>query len=267
MNSNTVKMNTLLAKVDHSAAVYNKEVNEYADYFKKSQGAFRGEKKTYTPREGYSDDPTKQGTTVVQTTVKEQFDWFGNVAKNYLNELFQVEATNSLGAKKVELVVDGVSFGELTALDLMRLKSVLTSKELVSMYERIPVYSDSEVWTPSTNAEYKGREVLETEMVKGVTRTTETEDVILKDPNINPSNIPENYRAAVVQKRKTVEIGDYTHQKFTGEWSQRQKAELLNRRSQLLKAVIAALKEVNDQEAQAANLDVNALVDYLHFGK
>ena len=158
-------------------------------------------------------------------------------------------------------------FGELTALDLMRLKSILTSKELVTMYERIPVYSDSEVWTPSKNVEYKDREVLETEMQKGVTRTTETEDVILKDPNINPANIPENYRAAVVQKKKTVETGDYTFQKFTGEWSQRQKADLLDRRSRVLKAVIAALKEVNDQEVMAENLNVDALVDFIHFGK
>ena len=104
-------------------------------------------------------------------------------------------------------------------------------------------------------------------MLKGVTRTTETEDVILKDPNINPANIPENYRAAVVQKKKTVETGDYTFQKFTGEWSQRQKADLLDRRSCVLKAVIAALKEVNDQEVMAENLNVDALVDFIHFGK
>ena len=40
------KMNVVLAKVDHSASVYAKEVNEYAQYFKNAQGAFRGEKKT-----------------------------------------------------------------------------------------------------------------------------------------------------------------------------------------------------------------------------
>ena len=57
------KMNVVLAKVDHSASVYAKEVNEYAQYFKNAQGAFRGEKKTYIPREGYPDDPTKKGVT------------------------------------------------------------------------------------------------------------------------------------------------------------------------------------------------------------
>lgn len=260
-------MNVLLASVDHSASVYNKEVAEYGEYFRKSQSAFRGEKKTFTPREGYNEDPSKMGTVNVQTTVNEQFDWFTNIAKTYLTELFQVEATNSVGAKKVELVVDGISFGELTALDLMRLKNVLTSKELVTMYERIPVYSDSEVWTPSTDPNYNGRDVLETAMVKGVTRTTETEERILKDPNIDPANLPANYRAAVVSVRKTVETGDYTHQKFTGEWSQKQKADLLNRRSKLLKAVIAALKEVNDQEVVPENLEVGKLLDYIHYGK
>ena len=261
------KMNVVLAKVDHSASVYAKEVNEYAQFFTNAQGAFRGEKKTYIPREGYPDDPTKKGVTAVQTTVSEQLDWFKNIATNYLNEVFSVEATNSMGARKVELVVDGHSFGELTALDLMRLKSILTSKELVTMYERIPVYSDSEIWKPTNNAEYGNREILENELVKGVSRTTETTEEILRDPNIDPANIPANYRAAVVQRKKTVEIGDYTHQRFTGEWSQKQRADLLARRSKLLKAVIAALKEVNDQEAIEPNLDTNALIDYIHYGK
>ena len=75
------------------------------------------------------------------------------------------------------------------------------------------------------------------------------------------------FRSAVVQRKKTVEIGDYTHQRFTGEWSQKQRADLLARRSKLLKAVIAALKEVNDQEAIEPNLDTNALIDYIHYGK
>lgn len=265
--ANTTKMNVMLAKVDHSASVYNKELAEYANYFKKSQGAFRGEKKTFVPRDGYSEDPTKMGTTQVQTTVKEQLDWFTDIAKNYFDEVFSVEATNSLGAKTVELVVDGKSFGNLTALDLMRLKSILTSKELSNMYENIPVYSDSENWTPTDSADYAGREILETAMLKGVTRTTETEERILKDPNIDPNNIPANYRAAVVSVRKTVETGDYTVQKFSGEWSQKQKADLLNRKSKLLKAVIAALKEVNEQDAADSNLNSEALLNYINYGK
>ena len=263
---NIIKMNTLLAKVDHSQAVFNKEMSAYAALFKNKQGMFRGERKTYTPREGYPEDPTKQGTTAVQSTVNEQLDWFADkVAINYLTEQFSVEATNSLGAKKVPLIVDGINFGELTALDLMRLKSILTSGPLDLMYETLPVRSDSEVWTKA-DGDYAGREVFCTPMLKGVTRTTESEEVILKDPNLDPAHLPANYNAKITVKKKTVEIGDYTMQKFSGEWTQTQKAQLLDRKSRLLNAVIAALKEVNDVEAAQSNLDVKAMLNFIHKG-
>jgi hypothetical protein len=266
MQQNQIKMNTLLAKVDHSQAVFNKEITAYAVLFKNKQGMFRGERKTYAPREGYPEDPTKQGTTSVQSTVNEQLDWFADkVAVNYLNEQFAVEATNSLGAKKVPLIVDGINFGELTALDLMRLKSILTSTSLDQMYETLPVRSDSEVWTKA-DGDYANREVFCTPMLKGVTRTTESEEVILKDPNLDPAHLPANYNAKTTVKKKTVEIGDYTMQKFSGEWTQTQKAQLLDRKSRLLNAVIAALKEVNDVEAAQSNLDVKALLNFIHKG-
>ena len=261
-----LKMNTLLAKVEHSASVFNAQIGHLANYFKTKQGAFRGEKKTYIPREGYPEEPSKMGTTKVMSTVKEQLDYFKDITKKYMTELFSVEATNSAGARKVELVVGNHSFGEMTALDLMRLKSLLTSKELQAVYDNIPVYSDTEAWSRSDDQDYVNREILETPLIQGVSRTTETEEVILRDPNIDPQNIPANYRAAVVSKRKTVEIGDYTLQRFSGEWSQRQKAELLARKSELLKAVIAALKEVNDGEVEQPNVDVDAILNFIHEG-
>ena len=67
-------------------------------------------------------------------------------------------------------------------------------------------------------------------------------------------------------KSRTVETGDYTQQTFTGEWTQRQRAELLRRRSQLLAAVIEALKVVNDVAVEKPNLNVDELVNYLYKG-
>ena len=104
-------------------------------------------------------------------------------------------------------------------------------------------------------------------MLTGVTRTTETEEVILKDPNIDPEHLPSNYRAQVTVKKKTIETGDYTTQKFSGEWTQTQKAELLARKSRLLNAVIVALKEVNEQECAKTNLDSDTLLSYIFKGK
>lgn len=262
-----MKMNTLLAKVEHGTAQFNKMIQDYLRFFDKSQGAFQGIKKTYKARDGYMDNPSKMGTTKVITTVDEKLDWFESQAVPTLKEIFSVEATNSRGAQTIELVVDGVSFGHLTALDLMRLKTLLTKKELEAMYSAIPVRSDAEVWEDCDDAEYAGREVYQSLMQVGVDRTTEKEEVILKDPNINSEKLPANYNAKTTIKSRTVEIGDYTVQKFTGEWTQRQRAELLRRRSQILAAVIQALKEVNDTESSQPNLDVEALINFLHNGK
>lgn len=261
------KMNTLLAKVEHGASRFNKMISDYGAFFKKNQGAFQGIKKTFVPRDGYAEDSRYLGSTKVVTTVGEKFDWFEQQAIPYLKDLFSVEATNSKGANKVELVVDGKSFGFLTALDLMRLKSLLSKKEWDDMYVNIPVRSDAEVWEPCTDQEYEGREIFQTPMSKGVTRTTETEEVILKDPNLDPQKLPANYNAKTTLKKKTVETGDYTLQKFTGEWTQRERAELLRRRSQILAAVIEALKEVNDLPAEKENLNVESLINFLHTGK
>lgn len=260
-------MNTLLAKVEHGSSRFSKMIGDYLAFFKGKQGAFAGIKKTHVPREGYTEDKSCIANTKVITTVGEKLEWFEQQSIPFLKELFAVEATNSKGANTVELVVDGISFGHLTALDLMRLKTLLTKKEWVEMYENIPVRSDAEVWEPCTDSEYEGREIFQTPMLKGVTRTTESEEVILKDPNINPDKLPANYNARTTIKKKVVETGDYTLQNFTGGWTQRQKAELLRRRSQLLAAVVEALKEVNDTVSEKPNLNVETLVNFLHHGK
>lgn len=260
-------MNTLLAKVEHGSSRFSKMIGDYLAFFKGKQGAFAGIKKTHVPREGYTEDKSCIANTKVITTVGEKLEWFEQQSIPFLKELFAVEATNSKEANTVELVVDGISFGHLTALDLMRLKTLLTKKEWVEMYENIPVRSDAEVWEPCTDSEYEGREIFQTPMLKGVTRTTESEEVILKDPNINPDKLPANYNARTTIKKKVVETGDYTLQNFTGGWTQRQKAELLRRRSQLLAAVVEALKEVNDTVSEKPNLNVETLVNFLHHGK
>lgn len=260
-------MNTLLAKVEHGAAQFNRMVGDYFTFFKNKQGMFEGIKKTFKPREGYQEDARYMGTTKVATTVDEKLQWFEENAVPYLKNLFSIESTNSKGAKKVELKVGNVSFGFLTALDLMRLKTVLTKKEWEEMYNNIPVRSDAEVWEPCTDGEYAGREIFQTPMQTGVTRTTESEEVILKDPNLDPAKLPANYNAKTTIKKRTVETGDYTLQKFTGAWTQRQRAELLRRRSQLLAAVIEALKEVNDVESEDPNLDVEGMINFLHYGE
>ena len=259
-------MNTLLAKVDQTASIIQAMIREQAAMFKTSQNLFRGEKNTYEARDGYLDKPEKRGVTKVATTVQEKLDDFKERYVPFLEDLFRVEATNSKGACRVELKVGDVSFGYLTAAELMRLRNILTSKELDSMYANIPVRSATRIYEPCTDEEYEGRDIVQTPIARSVERTTEVEDVILKDPNIDPKNLPANYRSTVVQKRTLMEIGDSTRQEFSGEWTERKKNELLRRKSDLLTAITVALKQVNEVEAEQANLNAQALLDFLQDG-
>ena len=262
-----MKMNTLLAKVDHTSASAAAMVKDYAAFFKTKQGAFRGEKNTYSAVNGYDERPERNTQTHVQTTVQEKLQWFEERYTPYLKELFSIESTNSGDAYRVELIVDGISFGKLSAIELMRLRNILTSRELNTMYENIPVRSDAKIYEECTDAQYEGREIFQTPVLKSDERTTEKEEIILKDPNIDPQHMPANYRAQVTVKNRTVKVAETTHQEFTGEWTQRKRAELLRRKSALLNAITVALKEVNEIEAKEANLDVDALIKFLHYGK
>lgn len=257
----------MLAVAEQSASQCTRNLKDLASCFKKNTGDFLGVKKTYTTREGYADDPSKRGYKRVVFTVDERIESMQKELATHLSDLFAIERTNSIGAAKVPLIVEGHNFGELTAIELMRLKSFLTREEFEHIYSAIPVRSDAEDWTRTTDSDYDGRDIWETPMQKGVAKTSENEEVILKDPNLNPESLPANYVAKTTVKRKTVEVGDYTAQSFSGEWNQRQRSELLRRRATLLKTVIEALKVVNDVEVVSSDLQVDNLLNYIHYGK
>lgn len=75
------------------------------------------------------------------------------------------------------------------------------------------------------------------------------------------------YNPVVSDINTIQEIGDKTLQYFSGEWSHRQRAELMRRKSAFLDAIAVALKEVNDIDAQDTDLKTNQFMQYLIYGK
>lgn len=65
----TIKLNVLLAKTDHLASVFKKGLEDYVKFFKTSQGAFKGEKKTYEPKPGTIDLVNERSNKLVVTTL------------------------------------------------------------------------------------------------------------------------------------------------------------------------------------------------------
>jgi hypothetical protein len=259
------KMNTLLAKTDHLGSSFKKMVEEYMKYFKNKQGDFRGEKKTYVAKDGTIDIPSERRNDRIVATVGEKFEWFEKSATDYIDALFAQEATNASGSAKAKLVVDGTEFGEFSSLELLRLKSLLESGHLEEMYKNIPTRSDSEEWKKTGEEMYEGRDIFESPKNSGTKKSTTKESYILPDPNIEKAGI-KNYTPQIASRDTIIELGEYTHQRFSGEFSHRERAEILKRRTQLLTAVIEALKVANEAEAVSSDMNASKLFGFLHNG-
>ena len=243
-------------------------INDYTKFFSKSQGSFKGEKRTYHEKDNMLPDPSKQGTTLIATTVKEKLDYFVVGSAKFIDSLMSQEKTNATGVAKAELIVDGGSWGELTSLELLRLKSLLESADLgnlTQMLQSIPVRSDAEVWKKSHNEDYQGRDVYENELQSGVAITTVKEPYVLKDPNLAGNEFPPHYQSPIVTKDKIVELGDYTRQNFSGEWSHRERAMCLRRKEVLLTAITEALKVANEVEAIQSEVTAKKIFGYLFY--
>lgn len=264
------KLNVLLALTDQLRSSYKNMVSDYVKFFSKSQGSFKGEKKTYTPRDGVIDEPNKRGVTLVATTVNEKLDFFIENSSKFIDSLFSQEKTNASGVASAELIVNGLSWGVFTSLELLRLKSLLESKDLGTlsdMITNIPIRSDSEVWEETTSDQYTDRNVYETELFQGVAKTTIKTPYVLDDPNIKGDKLPTNYQPPVVTKDTIMELGDYTKRSYSGEWSNRERVMALKRKNDLLISITESLKIANECEVIDSKLNAKKIFEYLFYNK
>lgn len=261
-----LKLNVLLAKTDHLTSVFQKGIEEFAKFFKAQQGQFKGEKKTFEANPNIIEELGDKVNKLVVTTVDEKLKWLEDGSAEYINALFSMEATNASGNAKAELKVADVSFGTFTSLELLRLKSLLDNGKLIEMYETIPVRNDDEKWTLCENDMYRGRKtIFESSALEGTKKTKTIESYILPDPNVAAIKAGQ-YAPQLGKKETIVELGKFTFQRFSGEYSHLQRAEILQRRSILLSAVIVALKTANEAEVVESTMTAEKLFNYLHRG-
>lgn len=262
------KLNVLLAKTDHLAAPYKKGITEYVKFFKDKQPAFKGEKKTYTPAEGTMDIPANRKNELVTTTVDEKLNYLIESSADYIDSKFSQEATNAAGLAKANLVVDGAIIAkDLSSLELLALKSLLENGDLEQMYAAIPVRSDAEIWKPSDDEAYTGRSgIFEQDLISSTNKTTVKTNYILTDPNIASLKDTSKYAPQIAVMDAVQILGEQTLQRFSGEYTHRQRANILRNRTKLLTAVIEALKIANDAEAISSQLTAKKIFGYLHTG-
>ena len=259
-----LKLNVLLAITDALRVKFKNMTADHTKFYGKAQGSFKGAKATYVAREGCLDDASKRSFVRVVSTVDEKLAYYIKESNEFINALFSQEKTNASGVATAELIVGDVSWGSYTSLELLRLKSLIESAELgslESMLTSIPVRSDAEIWNKSSNNEYTGREIWESPLLSGTSKTSIKEEYILADPNLG--KVTGTYTPKTSLKTITQEVGDYTVQEFSGEWSHRERAGALKRRSDLLIAVTKALKESNECEIVESTLTAERIFGYI----
>lgn len=260
-------MNVLLAKTEHTESQFKALFKDYIQFFKNNQSSFKGVRGTYEPRAGTIDEPNRRGFTLVVTTVSEKLKWLEDVAGPHIEALMNLEATNASGHARAEVVIDDHSLGEFSSLELLRMISLLEKGDMEAMYSNIPVRSETEQWHRSQDGNYTDRDVYETELSRSINKTTIKEDYILPDPNADKYKEGISITPKVAQKSTVVELGDATIQRFSGEISHRERAEILLRRTKLIAALKAALKKANEAEVIQSNMTAQKLFNYIHRGQ
>lgn len=224
-------------------------LDDFLSKFKNKQGIFQGWNKTYEPLEGFADDPTKRSFQKVSGTVQEQLDWFKQYTQDYFGTVLSIEKTNSTGIKS-ELVVAGKNWGEYSVLELLRLKSIMDGK-MKAVISELPIRDEKVIWSKTTKDYYGNRDVWETPVAEGFSKTTLKRTEIINDPHIKESP---NRPPVATQIETQVNIGHNTEQKFSGEITMLQRAEILAKYDQLYNGIIEALENSNNVDAAESDL-------------
>jgi hypothetical protein len=251
------KLSVFLGLRERLEKTFQNALEDMFNKYKSKQGLFKGQRNTYIALDGYADEPNKRAFVNVSSTVSEQFDWFADHNKDFMNVVFSIERTNSKGEAKAELVVDGQSWGIYSSLELLRLKSILDGK-LKAVISEIPVRSESSIWTKSVDEAFSDRNIYETKLELGYAKTTLKESYILPDPHADKGN----RQPMIAEKSTQVNIGEYTSQSFSGEFSMKERATLIAKLNILYKSVISALETANNVEVESSDLG-EKVMDYM----
>lgn len=232
-------------------------LDDFIQKFKNKQGIFQGWNKTYDALEGFADDPTKRSFQKVSGTVSEELDWFKKHTADYFKTVLSIEKTNSTGIK-AELKVNGESWGEYSVLELLRLKSIMDGK-LRAIINELPIRDEKVIWNKTTKDYYGARDVWETPVVEGFSKTTLKRTEIVNDPHIKDSP---NRPPVPVQIETQVNVGHFTEQKFSGEVTMLQRAEILVKYDQVYNGIIEALENCNNIDSVESDLG-KKFIEYL----
>ena len=147
--------------------VFSQVLKETANTFVKKVSKFIGISKTFQPRQEdlFTEEELKFKDASFNplnfeseykepdTSIKERLTFLKDELSDFIDNSISIEKTNASGKTKTTLIVNGVSFGEFSSLELLSMRSAL--KTLKPVYEAIPTNERNDLIWDSTNKMYK----------------------------------------------------------------------------------------------------------------
>lgn len=253
------KLHELLAVEGDLQTGADQIVQETTNTFTKKPDHFTGFHKTYKPfTEGEvlheAERQANEGEKAVDETVGGKLDWTAKQVGRWLDVVLQKEATNQ--SAKADLILDGETIAkDLPATFLLGLETKL--KKLRAMYHVIPTLQPGITWIEDPS---KGKGIYKAKDPEQKFRTKQTiqHKVLYEATDKHPAQIE--------KWTENINIGVFATEKWSGMMSVAEKAAVLDRIDNLMRAVKQARQRANTQEAVEMKI-ADQLFDYINKGK
>jgi len=244
-NDITNKANTMLRETEH---VFDRSssFDEFA--------------KTYSPFiEGDKDIPETE-KKLMTTTVRERLNYTTKSLIKAVDILATKEQTNTVA--KADIVILDEDGGIVSTLaEAVPVSALLQMEkqfqEYRKMYSKMPTFNTETSWIIGVNA--KGEECYVEKDEKETIRTRS--EIITESFNPNPIPGSEKYKMEPKDKKVNSPVGKYKTVTKTGRMSPKDKADILDRLDQVIRAVKAARAKANSIDV----VDMNIAKDIFSF--
>lgn len=228
----------------------------------KTGSAWRGRRTQSTALGDYVLDAGDNSFTRVSHGMKETKDYITKMWSEYLQNLLDIDRTNSSSGTTAPLEVDGEVWGDFTSLELLQLRGFLMNGNVVEVLKQFPTRPSNLVWELALDPDLPEGTYMNI-VFDGEEKTTEKTERILEDPNAKHLKEGVQYAPKVTVDTKIFPTKRKIVYDYNAGISETEHAEIQQRRTQLLSAVTVALAKINEQEALESDLSAEKVVRYL----
>ena len=189
----------------------------------------------------------------VQSTVTEQLDYAAGEISRYWDVTLQKEDANQKA--KADIVIgDTVIAKDIPSIVLLSMEKKLSS--LLALYNAIPTLDAAKSWIIA-----EGYSVANVFVTKN---QRENQQSVVEKLWVEVSPATKEFKAQLVQQEKTTVVGKFVIDEFSGALTSLDKAEKIQRLTNLIRAVKTARQRANTQIVDTEKTFATALFSYIN---